>query len=175
MCNFRIFNLIGKINEDIEKEFSVFAEDALLNPKKPLIISMNTPGGDVTIAFEIYKKIRDFPNPVFTLLCGNCSNIANIISLAVPFERRFAFEYSNFSLSYISGISDSNLLNVDSDTLEEINFKVCEIINSQTDIPDEKLIDIYINDTGDKLILNSEDFESNKIAKIINTYEDVLS
>lgn len=176
MRNFKIFNLIGKVNEDMEKDFSKFLNDIAATPTTPIIIAINSPGGNVSNGFSMYNKIRALSNPVYTLITGYCNSISNIILLSVPFERRFAFSNTKFFMhsaksQMVEKYESSDYKN-ELENLNHINNTIKEILLDETKITKTILTEVY-QKTGSEKTIYSDEFEKFKIANIISKYEDI--
>ena len=179
MKNFMIFNLIGEVNPGLEEDISSFINKALLTPEVPVLIAINSPGGITDIGFSIYNKLRALPNPVYTLITGCASSIANIIFLAAPFERRFAFENTTFFVhtASVTFHKETKLLPAELKEeikeLSEINSINFNIISGETNIPTDELEQIFLKQDGESKIY-WRDFEQYKIANIITKYDEIL-
>ena len=178
MRNFKTFNLIGKVNEDMEKDFSKFLNDVANSPTTPILIAINSPGGNVYNGFSIYNKLQALSNPVYTLVTGYCSSITNIILLAVPFEQRFAFRNTKFFMhsakSQTTEKYESSDYKNELDNINHINDTIKEIILNETKITKVILTDVY-QKTGSVKTYYSDEFEKLKIANVISKYEDIYA
>lgn len=177
MRNFKIFNLIGEVNENMELEFSRFVDEAIITPDIPILILINSCGGSVSYGFSIYNKIRALPNPVYTLITSCCHSIANIIYLSVPFESRFAFNYTSFFIHPATSCSSER--HSKSDYIEEIqeleiiNSNIREIINNETKISNDVLDDIFIKGNSERKFY-SADFKELAIGNLIINFYDIF-
>jgi len=177
--NYKIFNLIGDVNIRLEEEFSRFINGAIENPETPIVIAIDSPGGHTDIGFSIHNKIRAIPNPVYVIITGACHSIANVILMAVPYERRFAFNYTSFFMHPAStGLNrdlrySSEELRNELNVLTEININIYDVLKSETKIPCEKLASLYLKQTGE-LKIYYKDFENYEIAKLITKYDEIF-
>lgn len=176
MRNFKIYNLIGKVNDDMEKDFSKFLNEVTNSPTTPIIIALNSPGGNISNGFSMYNKIQALSNPVYTLVTGYCSSISNIILLSVPFERRFAFNNTKFFMhsaksQMVEKYESSDYKN-ELENLNHINDTIKDIILNETKIAKTILTEVY-QKTGSEKTIYSDEFEKFKIANIISKYEDI--
>lgn len=86
----------GEINKDAADSF---AEKMLVldaESKEPIIVYINSPGGDVDSGFAIYDMIRYVESPVTVVGMGLVASAAALIYLSVPKERRVAFPNSTY-------------------------------------------------------------------------------
>lgn len=98
----RIINLYGPINTDAMNHVSNLLEFmSRREPKKPIEVIVNSPGGVVIDGLAIYDRIRqiDKKTPVNITVNGACMSMATII-LQAGRERR-AYENSEFLLHEI--------------------------------------------------------------------------
>lgn len=180
MEKFKIYNLIGDVNDNLEADISRFITDAMLTPEAPVLIAINSPGGITDVGFSIYNKLKAMPNPVFTLITGCANSIANIIFMAAPYNRRFAFENTTFFVhtANLTVGRDSQLSVV---RLEEkiadltaINSNIFSILSLETRIYTEELTQIFIRQDGEAKFYSS-DFEKYKIANIITKFDEIYT
>ncbi|MDD9951445.1 MAG: ATP-dependent Clp protease proteolytic subunit [Zetaproteobacteria bacterium] len=66
------------------------------NSSDPIILYINSPGGEVNSGFAIYDVIRYIEAPVTMVTAGLCASIATIINVAVPRERRLGLPNSKY-------------------------------------------------------------------------------
>ena len=179
MKNFRIFNLLGEVSLNTEIEFSEFINEVITDPELPVIITINSPGGSAEIGFSIYNKIRALPNPVYTLITGSCYSIAEIIFLAVPFERRFAFNYTSFfthsSRTKILDYYTPHELSEECKDTNKINCDIYGILCNNTNISTSLLNEIFFEKNYEAVKYFSDDFEKLGIARIITKFSDIFN
>lgn len=179
MKKFMIYNLIGEVNAQLEEDISGFINKALLTPEEPVLIAINSPGGLTEVGFSVYNKLRALPNPIYTLNTGNANSVANIIMMVAPYERRFAFENTNFFMHTASVQFAQHHKLTPTDLKEElkdlaiINTTIHKILEAETDIPAKELNEIFIKQDGE-MKLHWVDFERFKIANIITKYDEII-
>ena len=179
MKKFLIYNLIGDVNASLEDDISGFINRALLTPEEPVLIAINSPGGNTDIGISIYNKLRALPNNVYTLITGKANSIANIIAMSAPFERRFAFENTNFFM-HTASVRFNQALNYKPDDIQKeiedltlTNATIHKILQAETDIPAKELNEIFIKQDGE-MKLHWVDFERFKIANVITKYDEII-
>lgn len=69
-----------------------------LDPKKPISVYINSPGGSADSGFAIHDILRFVRPPVRTIVTGLCASAAVLIHCAAPRERRFALPSARFLL-----------------------------------------------------------------------------
>lgn len=62
----------------------------LMEPGKPILFVINSPGGSVDAGFAIWDQIKMITSPVTTLVTGLAASMGSILSLVAPKKRRFA-------------------------------------------------------------------------------------
>lgn len=80
----------------------------LIEKRKPIILYINSPGGDVTEGFSLVDRIAESETPVYTVNTGQWSSMAFLIGISG--HKRLAYPSSTFLLhdgsSYVSGSSN---------------------------------------------------------------------
>jgi ATP-dependent Clp protease protease subunit len=99
--------LDDKIDENLLKSRRIFLSDAVdndsaretirklwylesLDPGKPILFVINSPGGSVDSGFAIWDQIKMITSPVTTLVTGLAASMGSILSLCAAPKRRFA-------------------------------------------------------------------------------------
>lgn len=99
--------LEDKIDELLLKSRRIFLSDAVdndsakevirklwylesLDPGKPILFVINSPGGSVDSGFAIWDQIKMITSPVTTLVTGLAASMGSILSLCAAKGRRFA-------------------------------------------------------------------------------------
>ena len=60
---------------------AVFREE-LFSADGPIVISVNSPGGDTIAASQIYTMLREYPNDVTVKITGIAASAASVIAMA---------------------------------------------------------------------------------------------
>src|SRR4051812_2811185 len=66
------------------------------DPKSPIFVFINSPGGEVHSGFSIFDTARFIAPEVVTIVSGLAASMGSIIALSAPKNRRFAFPNSRF-------------------------------------------------------------------------------
>jgi ATP-dependent Clp protease protease subunit len=144
------------------------------DPKKPIIIIINCPGGDVFSGFAIYDVMRAIRAPVITLVTGFAASMGSIIMLGAKKGKRYATKNSKVLIHQplIAGVFEGRATDI------EIQAK--EIQETK-----DRIIKLYVEETGqskDKIAKDIEvDYwmtaelavEYGLIDKIINSLDEV--
>ena len=187
------FSLLqDKIEEKLLKSRRVFLSDAVdndsakdiirklwyletIDPGKPILFIINSPGGAVDSGFAIWDQIKMITSPVTTLVTGLAASMGSILSLCAAKGRRFATEHARIMIHQpaINAVIRGQATDL------EIHAK--EILKTR-----EALVDIYVQATGkdaktiDKAI-DRDTWMSAKEAKdyglldkIVGSYKDLI-
>jgi ATP-dependent Clp protease, protease subunit len=146
--------LEDKIDEMLLKTRRIFLSDAvgndsakeiirklwyleLLDPGKPILFVINSPGGSVDSGFAIWDQIKMITSPVTTLVTGLAASMGSVLSLCAAPKRRFATEHARIMIHQpaINAIVRGQATDL------EIHAK--EILKSR-----QLLVDIYVQATG---------------------------
>jgi ATP-dependent Clp protease protease subunit len=68
------------------------------DPKKPITVFINSPGGSADAGFAIYDLLRFIKPPVVTVVNGLCASAGILIHLAADKKRRFCMTESRFMI-----------------------------------------------------------------------------
>lgn len=68
------------------------------DPKKPITVFINSPGGSADAGFAIYDLLRFVKTPVTTVVNGLCASAGILIHLAGDKKRRFCLPESRFMI-----------------------------------------------------------------------------
>lgn len=171
MVNYKLLNLIGNINEEMDNKVANFISDIIEKDNtSPIIVTINSNGGNVVSGFSIFNRLKSIPNQIFTVIIGECCGIANIIYLVADFGNRFAFPFTSFGLRSVLGDTNNNIKsNVESSNYNEF---IKTILKYRTEIPEETLEKIYSESTCEIRYFYSK-FENFKIGNIIHSLDNI--
>jgi ATP-dependent Clp protease, protease subunit len=62
----------------------------LINPGKPILFVINSPGGSVDAGFAIWDQVNMISSPITTLVTGLAASMGSVLSLCAAPKRRFA-------------------------------------------------------------------------------------
>ena len=96
------------ISEDVNSEMAgnitrlvTFMEAE--NPDAPILVTINSPGGEAYTGLGIYDTLRYTTCPVYTVVNGLCASAGIVIALSAEKERRFTLPSSRFMIHQPSG------------------------------------------------------------------------
>lgn len=109
----------------------------LINPGKPILFIINSPGGSVHSGFAIWDQVKMITSPVTTLVTGLAASMGSILSLCAAPGRRFATPYSQIMIHQplIGGVIKGQATDL------EIHAR--EILKTR-----ELLVSLYVKATG---------------------------
>lgn len=146
----------------------------IVNPGKPILFIINSPGGAVDSGFAIWDQVKMITSPVTTLVTGLAASMGSILSLCAAPGRRFATPFARFMIHQPS----INALIKGQATDLEIQAK--EIMKTRN-----ILVDVYVKATGkdaktvdraierDTWMSAKEAKEFNLIDKVVSSYKDL--
>ncbi|MBN22216.1 MAG: ATP-dependent Clp protease proteolytic subunit [Bdellovibrionaceae bacterium] len=172
----RIIHLNGGVNSEmayrVNRElFALEKKDA----KAPIVIMVNSPGGEITSGFSIFDTVRFIEPEVITVVAGLAASMGSIISLAPrKKENRMAFPNSKFLIHQPlipGGIRGS---------ASELEIHAKDILRTK-----EKINRLYVEETGKSLeeiskaterdywMTAQEALEFNLIKKVVQSRSDL--
>lgn len=91
------------VNGQVNSELALNVNSKLLamekdDPSKPIVLWINSPGGEVNSGFGIYDTIQFIQPTVITLVTGMAASMGSVIALAAEKENRFSFPNSKILL-----------------------------------------------------------------------------
>ena len=134
--------LAGEINRRSSQR--LIAELLLLaaeEPKEPIKLFINSPGGDADAGFAIFDVIRFIESPVKALCAGLAASAAVIVLLACPKERRLSLPNARVLIHQPStGIRGSaSDIQIEASEILKTREKINKLIADETGQPVEKV------------------------------------
>ncbi|NGX56129.1 MAG: ATP-dependent Clp protease proteolytic subunit 1 [Candidatus Anoxychlamydiales bacterium] len=179
------------IEESILKRRRVFLSDAVdqntakdiirklwyletLDPKKPILFIINSPGGSVDSGFAIWDQIKMLTCPVYTLVTGLAASMGSVLSLCASKGKRFATTNSRIMIHQplIGGVIRGQATDLDIQAKEMLKTR-------------EMLVDLYSGATKKskeevQKALNRDNWMSPQEAlkfglldKVITSYDEI--
>lgn len=143
LLNTRSLLISGEINKDTADRFAreILVLDS--TSEEPIVVYINSPGGDVDAGFAIYDMIRYVNSPVKIVGMGLVASAAALIYLSVPKERRFALPNSTYlihqPLSEMKGVAID--ISIYADKIAILRKKLDSLIAEATGNPIDKVAD----------------------------------
>lgn len=183
--------LEDKIDETLLKSRRIFLSDAVdnetaretirkfwylesLDPGKPILFVINSPGGSVDSGFAIWDQIKMITSPVTTLVTGLAASMGSILSLCAAPKRRFATKNSRIM------IHQPSIHAIIRGQATDLEIHAKEIMKTR-----KALVDIYVQATGkdaktidraldrDTWMSAEEALEFGLLDKIVSSYKDM--
>ena len=110
---------------------------ALQEPKKPILLVINSPGGSVNSGFAIWDQVKMITCPVTTLVTGLAASMGSVLSLCASPKRRFATPNARIMIHQplIGGVIRGQATDLDIQAQEMLKTR-------------KKLIELYVEATG---------------------------
>lgn len=148
----------------------------LVDPGKPILFIINSPGGSVDSGFAIWDQIKMIGSPVITLITGLAASMGSILSLCAAPGKRFATPHSRIMIHQpaIHGVIKGQAT--------DLEIQAREIIKTRN-----ILIEIYMQATGrdfetiekaldrDTWMTAKEALEFGLLDGIVNSYDEVFA
>lgn len=107
------------------------------DPKKPITLIINSPGGSVDAGFAIWDQIKLLSSPVTTIVMGIAASMGSVLSLAAPKGKRFATPKCRIM------IHQPSLAGVVQGQATDLEIQAREMLKTKA-----RLIEIYVEATG---------------------------
>lgn len=170
----RIFLSDAVDNESAKETIRKFWYLESIDPGKPILFIINSPGGSVDSGFAIWDQIKMITSPVTTLVTGLAASMGSILSLCAAPKRRFATKNARIMIHQpaINAIIRGQATDL------EIHAK--EILKTR-----QALVDIYVQATGkdakvidraidrDTWMSSQEALEFGLLDKIVTSYKEL--
>jgi ATP-dependent Clp protease, protease subunit len=183
--------LEDKIDELLLKSRRIFLSDAVdndsakevirklwylesLDPGKPILFVINSPGGSVDSGFAIWDQIKMISSPVTTLVTGLAASMGSILSLCAAKGRRFATKNARIM------IHQPSIGAVIRGQASDLEIHAREILKTR-----QGLVELYVEATGktaevidkaldrDTWMSADEALEFGLLDKIITSYKEL--
>jgi ATP-dependent Clp protease protease subunit len=143
-----------KIEEALMKSRRIFFSDAVdekttnsairklwylehLDPGKPILFVINSPGGAVDCGFAIWDQVKMLKSPVSTLVTGLAASMGSILSLCAAPGRRFATKHARIM------IHQPRVMGLIQGQATDLEIQAREILKTR-----QAIVDIYVEATG---------------------------
>jgi ATP-dependent Clp protease protease subunit len=146
----------------------------IMDPGKPILFIINSPGGSVDAGFAIWDQVKMITSPVTTLITGLAASMGTILGLCAAPGRRLATPNARFM------IHQPSIGSVVRGQATDLKIQADEIIKTR-----RLLVGIYVEATGkdsqtidealerDRWMSAEEAKEFNLIDQIISSYKDL--
>ena len=163
----RIIFLNGEVHDGVSALICaqlLFLESE--NPKKPISFYINSPGGVVTAGLAMYDTMQYIKPDVHTVCMGQAASMGSLLLAAGQAKHRYSLPNSRIMIHQPSGGARGQA--------SDIEIQAREILRLR-----EKLNDIYVHHTGQKLAdvekaMDRDNFMSADEAKKFGLIDEVV-
>ena len=163
----RIIFLNGEVHDGVSALICaqlLFLESE--NPKKPISFYINSPGGVVTAGLAMYDTMQYIKPDVHTVCMGQAASMGSLLLAAGQAKHRYSLPNSRIMIHQPSGGARGQA--------SDIEIQAREILRLR-----EKLNDIYVHHTGQKLAdvekaMDRDNFMSAEEAKKFGLIDEVV-
>lgn len=146
----------------------------LIDPGKPILFIINSPGGSVDAGLAIWDQVKMITSPVTTLVTGLAASMGSILSLCAAPKRRFATQNARIM------IHQPSIHGVIRGQATDLQIHAKEILKTR-----KGLVDIYVEATRkdaatiekaldrDTWMSADEALEFGLLDKIITSYKEL--
>lgn len=159
--------IFGTINEEMaEKTIDRLYAIAKRDPDAPIVIEINSKGGETDAGLAILDTINNIPNPVSTICLGTEVSMATIIAIGTK-GFNYATEHSRLMLHAPSASSagDSNEMLQKAGSLQITNASFMDILTQATGLPLE-----YVED----ILFSGDTYMSPEQAVALNLFDGII-
>jgi len=142
------------------------------DPKAPITVIVNSPGGDADSGFGIYDILKFVSCPVRTIVAGLCASAGVIIFLGGDKGKRYSFPHSRFLIHQPSTGTQGQASDIEI-TAKEImktRDRYNRIVSDETGVNAEKIAD---DANRDFWLSATESLEYGLVDKIIQSREEM--
>lgn len=133
----RLFFSEGVDNDSARETIKRLWYLELIDPGKPILFIINSPGGSVDAGLAIWDQVNMISSPITTLVTGMAASMGSILSLCAPKGRRYATPHARFMIHQpaVHGVIRGQAT--------DLEIHANEIIKTH-----QMLQDLYVKETG---------------------------
>lgn len=144
------------------------------DPKTPIVLWINSPGGEVYSGFSIYDTAQFIQPTVITVVAGSASSMGSVISLAADKEYRVAFPNSKILIHQplLGGMlqGSASELEIHAKDIVELKRKMHRLYAERTGGSADKFAELM---DRDRWVEPKEGIELGLISKIISSRKEL--
>lgn len=142
------------------------------DPKKPITVMINSPGGSADAGFAIYDMLRFIAPPVITVVNGLCASAGILIHLATDKKRRFCLPEARFMIHQPStgGRGTASDLDITAKEILKLRDRYNKIIAAETGHSPE---DVLEHARRDFWLDAGQALEYGLVAKVVKRRDDL--
>lgn len=169
------------VSGEVDSELAVKVNRQLLameraNPTAPIVLWIDSPGGEIHSGFSMYDTARFIQPRVITLVAGLAASMGSVISLCAEKEDRLCFPNSKFLIHQplISGVirGQASDLAIHAQDIIETKKKLHRLYAERTGAPIEKFVE-YME--RDKWLLPKEAIDLGLVSKVVANRKELES
>lgn len=147
----RIVFVTGEVNSELAQKVNrqLLAMEKV-NPRDPVVLWIDSPGGEVYSGFSIYDTARFIAPKVFTIVSGLAASMGSVIALAAEKSDRLAFKNSKILIHQplIGGAirGQASDLEIHAKDIIDLKKKMHRLYSERTGQPVEKFVEIMERD-----------------------------
>lgn len=184
--------LEDKIDENLLKSRRIFLSDVVHNesakdiirklwyleavdPGKPILFVINSPGGSVDSGFAIWDQVKMITSPVSTLVTGLAASMGSILSLCAAPKRRFSTPNARIMIHQprVSGVIRGQATDLDIQAKEILKTRAALVeIYVKATGKDSKIIDRAID--RDAWMSAPEALAFGLLDKVVTSYQEIM-
>lgn len=145
-----------------------------VDPGKPILFVINSPGGSVDSGFAIWDQIKMLSSPVFTLVTGLAASMGSLLSLVAGKGKRFATPNSRIMIHQplIGGVIRGQATDLDIQAKEMLKTRAMIVdVYAEATGKDRKIIEKAID--RDNWMTPEEALAFGLLDKIVTSMKDV--
>ncbi len=167
------------VSGEVNSELAVKVNRQLLalervNPNAPIVLWIDSPGGEVYSGFSIYDTAQFIAPKVITLVSGLAASMGSVIALAADKADRFAFPNAKLLIHQplIGGAirGQASDLEIHAKDIIELKKKMHRLYAERTGFPVDRFVDLM---ERDRWVDPKEAIELGLISKIINSRKEL--
>ncbi len=173
----RVVFVSGEVNSELALKVNrqlLAMEKA--NPTAPILLWIDSPGGEVFSGFSIYDTVQFIKPRVYTLAAGLAASMGSVISLSAEKEDRFAFPNAKILIHQplISGVmrGSASDLEIHATDIIATKKKLHALYAERTGKPLDRFVELM---DRDRWIDPKEALELGLISKIVSSRKELDS
>lgn len=163
--------LVNEFTEESARDFrEIVLRQSHVNPEKPLIIHIDSYGGNVDALAKMIETIEEIPNPIITYCSGKAMSAGAILFSCG--NMRYIGRLSRIMIHEISSVSWGNVhdLKVDAEETDRMNTVFMDLLAKNCGLPGYDELRAYLKELdGSEIYLSAEEAVKFGIADFVGT------
>jgi ATP-dependent Clp protease protease subunit len=162
------------VSGEVNSELAVKVNRQLLaleraNPKAPILLWIDCPGGEVYSGFSIYDTVQFIEPRVITVVSGLAASMGSVIALSAEKEDRFCFPNAKLLIHQplIGGVlrGQASDLEIHANDIIALKKKMHRLYAQRTGTPEARFVELM---ERDRWVDPEEAVQLGLVSKIIN-------